>query len=338
MGKKRILYIDLMKGLSITWVVWFHTVHPDFVNYGFRMPLFFLASAIFFKPYPIKEFAEKKIYQIFIPYVVFYLLYYLFMIVSSRMSNDSFSHFDYSCILDVFKPYVRNGGPTVNPPLWFIMALMDLQFTLYILVKLIKSRTVLLLLSFVISIVSIVWLTEVPTFFQFGRAMRYIFYYAFGYLYGKDIIKIIENGGRKSLWLFCACAVVFLSKFALQTVAMPTPVSTSLVYFQITALVILLIYLFRLCQHLWIMKPLKYFGANSYIVLGMNEMILTSIRVWMEHHYGALNIPLGIANWLLTMCCLVPVIYFFNKKAPFLVGKENIFDTRLRRFKPLFRA
>lgn len=44
---KRIDYIDYLKGLSIIWVVWYHTVHPWFVDFSFRMPLFFLASGIF---------------------------------------------------------------------------------------------------------------------------------------------------------------------------------------------------------------------------------------------------------------------------------------------------
>lgn len=48
MEKKRIEYIDLLKGFSIILVVWFHTAHPAVIDYSFRMPLFFLASSIFF--------------------------------------------------------------------------------------------------------------------------------------------------------------------------------------------------------------------------------------------------------------------------------------------------
>ena len=327
--KKRILYIDLMKGLSITWVVWFHTIHPDFVNYSFRMPLFFLASAIFFKPYPIKEFAEKKVYQMLIPFVLFYLAYYIFLVISSVLSTGTWTEFDYRCILDVFKAYNGNGGPTVNPPLWFIMALLNLQILLYLCVKVFKSRLFLLSLSVAVSLCAVLCWFEVYTYFQFGRALRYFCYYVFGYLYGKDIINIIEDGGKRDYALLVTVATVFALALLVKYLVPEQKVHVVVDYFQITSLVILLIYLFRYLQHWWILKPLKYYGANSYIVLGMNEIILTTLLVAFQHSFGQLTILTGFLHWIATMVLLIPVIRFLNKHVPYLVGKENIFK-RLR--------
>lgn len=326
MGKQRILYIDLMKGLSITWVVWFHTTHPSFVNYGFRMPLFFLASAIFFKMYPIKEFIEKKVYQICIPFVFFYLIYYLFMILSYAISNNSLAGFDYSCIFDIFKPYKGNGGPTVNPPLWFIMALLNLQIILYISASLIKNRICLLFLSLAISLFASVYLFETYTYFQFGRALRYFFYYAFGYLYGKDIIKNIEENHRKSAAIFLFAASVLAVTIVSEQFLHSHNSHVVIDYFQITALVVLLIYLFRLVQNLSIMRPLKYYGSNSYIVLGCNEMILSSLLVLYLHLFGQMNVVTGFFHWILTMVFLIPVIKVCNRYIPELVGKKNFFE------------
>lgn len=333
MAKQRILYIDLLKGLSITWVVWFHTIHPAFVDYSFRMPLFFLASAIFFKPYPVREFAEKKLYQMIIPFVVFYLIYYGFMIVTSAISSGNFNDFNYSCIWDVFKRYNMNGGPSVNPPLWFIMALLNLQILLYVCVKLIRKRIILMILSFAISVYALLYLFEVYTYFQFGRALRYFCYYVFGYLYGRDIIKIIEGGQRDSKVLFAVCAGVFIVALGIKQIFVSKVCHEVVDYFQITALVILLIYLFRYAQNWWIMKPLKYYGANSYIVLGMNEMILSTLLVAFLHVFHHIDIWIGGVHWVLTMILLIPVIKFLNKYIPWLVGKQNVFDTFLRRYK-----
>lgn len=334
MAKKRILYIDLMKGLSITWVVWFHTIHPTFVDFGFRMPLFFLASAIFFKAYPLRDFIEKKIYQMLIPFLFFYLIYYVFMILSAAISTGSFDSFDYSCILDIFKAYNYNGGPTVNPPLWFIMALLDLQLIMYLFVRLHINKHLLMLIAFAVSVYASLYMFDRFTYFQFGRALRYLCYYAFGYLYGKDIIRTIESDSRRSfmMLLFTAAAV-----FSVATGFKATnPCDGCLVildYLQITSLVILLIYFFRLAQNWWIMKPLKYYGANSYIVLGMNEMILSGLLVIFMHVFGQLTIVSGFIHWLMTMALLVPVIRMLNKNVPWLVGKQNIFDTYLKRYK-----
>lgn len=333
MAKQRILYIDLMKGLSITWVVWFHTIHPDFVNYGFRMPLFFLASAIFFKAYPIREFVEKKIYQMLIPFVFFYLVYYVFMIVSEAMAEGSFESFDYSCIWDVFRPYNYNGGPKVNPPLWFIMALLDLQLLMYACVRLRINRHVLMLLAFGISVYASLVFYDQYTYFQFGRALRYFCYYAFGYLYGKKVIGIIEGAKRSSMMLFISAVIVLLATAGLQAIMHSTESHIIIDYFQITAIVILLMYLFRYAQGWSIMKPLKYYGANSYIVLGVNEIILSSLLVPFCHFFGTMTIAGGILHWLLTMVLLIPVIKVLNRYLPWLVGKQNIFDTYLQRYK-----
>lgn len=323
-----------MKGLSITWVVWFHTVHPSFVDFSFRMPLFFLASAIFFKAYPLREFAEKKIYQILIPFVFFYLVYYVFMIMSSALSSGTFEAFNYSCILDVFKSYNYNGGPSVNPPLWFIMALLNLQLLMYVCVRLHLNRHFVMLIAFIMSIYASVYLFEDFTYFQFGRSLRYFCYYAFGYLYGKNIINIIEGDSHRNyLMLLFVAAVVFSGTAGLKTINPGEASDIVLDYFQITALIILLIYFFRFAQNWWIMKPLKYYGANSYIVLGMNEMILSTLLVVFLHLFGTLTLVTGFIHWLMTMALLVPVIRILNKYVPWLVGKQNIFDTYLKRYK-----
>ena len=49
--KKRIEYIDCIKGLTILWVVVYHFGPeniPEWVTIGYRMPLFFFLSGIFF--------------------------------------------------------------------------------------------------------------------------------------------------------------------------------------------------------------------------------------------------------------------------------------------------
>lgn len=78
MGSKRIEYIDYLKGLSIIWVVWYHTAnHPEFVDYSFRIPLFFFISGIFFRTYTIKKFVKKKISTLVIPFILFYFILYI---------------------------------------------------------------------------------------------------------------------------------------------------------------------------------------------------------------------------------------------------------------------
>lgn len=325
MGKERVKYIDLMKGLSITWMVWFHTIHPDFVNYGFRMPLFFIASAIFFKPYSIKEFAEKKIYQIIVPFIFFYILYYGFMILTSCVKGIPLQSFNFGCFFEIFEPNVGNGGPTVNPPMWFIMAILNLQILLYLCVKIIKRREILMLVAFIVSLIASIDLFWVPTYFQFGRALRYFVYYAFGYAYGKDLISVFSHRLINKFAVSIFAAVLWIGTMALKSLCSNQYLQYSLEFIQIGSFVVLLMGTFSATQNWMIWKPLKYYGASSYIVLGMNEMILSSLRGWMIAFLGPLTIFTGIINWLLTMLVLIPVINSMNHFIPWLVGKENPF-------------
>ena len=73
--KKRIEYIDLMKGFCITLVVYHHAVGYfgveiiDKVLHNFRMPLYFFLAGMFFKRYScFTEFLIRKTNRILIPY------------------------------------------------------------------------------------------------------------------------------------------------------------------------------------------------------------------------------------------------------------------------------
>lgn len=41
MEKKRIEFVDHLRGLALIGVVWFHTAHPAFLDFSWRIPLFF---------------------------------------------------------------------------------------------------------------------------------------------------------------------------------------------------------------------------------------------------------------------------------------------------------
>lgn len=323
MAAKRIVYIDLLKGLSITWMVWFHTIHPNFVEFGFRMPLFFIASGIFFKAYPIKDFIEKKTFQLVIPFILFYLIYYAYLIVC--VWHKHIIDFDYSCFWEIFYPYSGNGGPTVNPPLWFISALLNLQILLYVGSQIIKNRLLLMSLAFVLSVYANMFMFDTETYFQFGRALRYLCYYAFGYLFGRDIIKLIEKS-YISLSILFICSLFSFLILMYGKEAVDNSILTCICeYIQITALVIAITCIFKVTRTWAIWKPLKYYGANSYIVLGMNEIILSTLRGWFTKYFGPLNLYTGMMHWIITLLLLIIVIESMNKYIPWLIGKKNPF-------------
>ena len=80
---KRDVVVDLVKAVGIICVVIGHSSCPEFLRsviYSFHMPLFFIASGLFFKEkylYSKKDFFVKKVKGLYIPFVCFSTLFLL---------------------------------------------------------------------------------------------------------------------------------------------------------------------------------------------------------------------------------------------------------------------
>jgi len=321
---KRIDYIDYLKGLSIIWVVWYHTIHPWFVDFSFRMPLFFLASGIFFKIVDFKIYLQKKTNQLVIPFIFFSLVYYSYLIGQSYLSNGSLKEFDFGCIWGVFKFHSGNESFTVNPPLWFICALFCQQIITWILVKTLKRRWIIAIVSVVISFIGVVYVWHLPTLFMFGRSLPYLVYYVFGNLFGKDLIKIIETKSITSYLPCIAASLIYVMSIVLKLCT--TIDSTLLTYFETFGLIILLIYLFKVIHRFRFAYPFWFYGRNSYIVLGMHEIYQTVFMIFFIHVYGEINIWIGMIQTLMSLLLLWPTIKLMNRYVPNLVGKAELMN------------
>ena len=76
MGKKRVAYLDIAKGIGIILVVWAHARGP-FSNYMylFHMPLFFLISGdLYNEDKSFKDFLFGKVKSIYIPFIMWNIL------------------------------------------------------------------------------------------------------------------------------------------------------------------------------------------------------------------------------------------------------------------------
>ena len=109
-NKQRIEYIDTLRGLCMLSIVWYHTDHPGFLEYPFYNSALFFVSGMLYKPSSGGMFLKKKFFSFLIPFVFFYLIYYLFLLSLNfvkyhSVSNDIlFSIFDVS---DVGRSQIR---------------------------------------------------------------------------------------------------------------------------------------------------------------------------------------------------------------------------------------
>lgn len=140
MGEQhRYEFIDLAKGIAIILVVVYH--FGDVVLTGssklnlmfldFRMPLYYVLSGLFFSQYSgIGEFMVKKTNKLLIPFVFFYLLASLLLIIKEWILGIPF---DFSRL-----NFVKYEHVSCNGPLWLLLSLFECGVIFYFLVNLSK--------------------------------------------------------------------------------------------------------------------------------------------------------------------------------------------------------
>ncbi len=329
MGTKRIEYLDYLKGLSIIWVVWYHTAnHPEFVNYSFRIPLFFFVSGIFFRPYPIMKFIKKKINTLVIPFILFYFIYYLFYIILWFAKYNNLSDFDFSCFFQIFDSHKGYENFTINPPLWFICALINLQILLYLSVKIFRKKIYIALFALFMTSLGVLYSFKIPTPFMFGRSLNYFIYYTAGYLIGARISTFAVNYSisTKSKLLVYISLLVIITCITTKNYGDITDLYTIKIinYIETFAIIISLMFLFNKIYQYKILAPFKFYGVNSYIVLGMHEIFHTTNYILFRNIFGEVTTTLGIIQTIITLIMLWPTIILFNKYIPQLVGKKPV--------------
>ena len=319
---KRFTYIDTLKGICVLWIVWYHTTHPDFVNYPFFNITLFFVSGILYKPHKWNIFWRKKINQLIIPFCFFYLLYYLFLLTTNYIKYHSIDNVVYT-ITDVFKMYTGNEAFIVNYPLWFICAILCMQMVMYILEKSIKVKTSLLIIVFIISTIGFYYIQWIPTPFMFGRSLPYLIYFTIGYLSKNILLSEYKLFINKNKIIF-SCIIGLISSVAVRIGSYNTFINLLFNIVEFTSISILLVYLSRLIQKTYLSRIFTYFGMYSIIVLGLHDMYLTTFKIIIQSTIGQMNLILGITNLLLTSLLLCPSIYLLNKYFPQLVGKKEV--------------
>lgn len=314
--KVRVDYVDLLKGITILWIIWIHAGSYDFGNY--RNPIFFFASGIFFKLTDAKTFFSKRVWTIIIPFLFFYISSIPFRYIVDLWDTRSFEAFNWNRILDIFKIIDRSDYLTLNVPLWFLMTLFMIQSFSFIVFRLKKW------IIFVLALLSLLFFDElesIPSLFMINNALAWFGYFAIGYLSGKPLIKYLNSLPRKvfvfllSLFILIGCIVFEQLEIADWHNLIG---KTKLIVF-----IICFMTFFSFLNGMKSLQFLRFFGKNSLIVLGAHLWILLPIerltfRLLRIHH------PLiGLGMAIATAILLVPVIIRMNKHIPLLVGKRK---------------
>lgn len=322
--KKRIEYIDCFRGLCIFWVVWYHSSHPEWVEYPFRMPALFFVSGIFFKQYEWSIFWRKKVNQYVIPFFFFYILYYFFLVAINFLKDHTVSYEIWNSITNVFTCYAGSAGYIVNYPLWFMIALLVMQLVTYTIRLVSNSNFLLLSLSAMLTILAHYWLwyIELPLFL--GKALSYYIYYAVGVVFGRKYINAMEEGNVKLSYEITALLIIVL------LVIFSCSVANSFIkdicdYTQFLIIPFVLLYVFRnYITNKLLSSILLFMGSNSLVIFGLHDMFLSIQRIIISKFCDVDNNVIGLMLVFVTIVAVYPSILLFEKYIPVLIGKKPL--------------
>lgn len=318
-SSQRIEYIDVLRGLCMVLIVWYHTNHPSLLDYPFYNTTLFFVSGMLFKPLSFSVFMNKKFWKLLIPFVFFYILYYLFLLTINMAKYHTVSNEIYASIIDVFRLYKDNDAYICNYPLWFLWALFWVQLICNYMIQFFKSFIPLFLNSLIISVIGYIFIQHIPTPFILGRSFTFVVYYISGYIF----ISLIVNKHSDNVILFASTVIWLLTLILRNYTEMPV-IPTILYCIEFISLAIILLLLCKYTTFRPLVQALSFIGINSLIVFGMHDMYLSLLRIITNNFFGEMNMVLGCINWILTLLLMVPTIYILNNHFPLLVGKKTI--------------
>ena len=337
--KKRIEYIDCIKGLTILWVVVYHFGPeniPEWVTIGYRMPLFFFLSGIFFRAKPFKDFLIRRINTLIIPFICWMLItasyYFLKYDILAPIIGIQHEPFNPS-LLDMTKLFNVHNETVhdpllINPAMWFLISLPCVQIIFWGINFFLKKKILpILLICTLLHICGIILFIkyDINGLFYIGWTLRYTIYYALGAIIGPLLIQYTQTPKHRiGIICFSIPAIILLNRIhipydhsALQILILNVG---------ILCFIPIIFAIFQYIPRIKISKGLSFFGKNSLVILATHWTLMDVFRVLIEKglkqtfdphiYYCCLFIFICIASFVL--------IIIVNKYFPILGGKKDL--------------
>ena len=311
--------IDCIKGFAILWIVWVHTIHPDFISTPIRNPLFFFLSGMFFKQYPFKMFFERRIQAFIVPFFFFYAISYLFQIGVHYWNSGELLSFDFLCLFDFLEWHNKIDYLSINIPLWFLFGLFWIQLIFLCILQVTTKRIYIAIVSLLIGIAGyFLSRSDISLPFMLVGSFRFFIFFALGYLLGQNLLKLVENRKTEIPLGIISLTVFIILIFS--NLDVTKYVHSMLLFIPFVPIVFIF---FHRTYKLKIFKIFDFYGKNSLIVLGAHSLIHTINKdVWINI-FNEKPILFGIIDLILTIITLYFIIIFLNKYTPQFVGKSR---------------
>lgn len=213
---ERINWIDIARGIGIILVIYGHLISPEshrYLIYAFHMPLFFFLSGLVFKPAfdkSLKEIVVKNFKQLMIPYFLFAIFTYLYVVITKPNPDLSPGGIGWQ-LFGMLYGSGSNGMLGFNVVLWFLPCLFVTRIGFSILTRNVFKSTYLLGILFTISILGYILSKVAPWIklpFGLEIALTGIVFFGLGNLW-KRRVRVIEYFNRYRIPLLFVGLIIF---------------------------------------------------------------------------------------------------------------------------------
>ncbi len=331
--KKRIDWIDTLRGLAMFLVVWGHnqkngTLIRKYI-YSFHMPIFFFISGLTFgenDKLPFKDYVKKRVKGLIIPYLFLNIICYIIKVI--YFNTGIIDEFDYiRAFFGIF--YSSNKIlPTPCNPSWFLVSIFIVDILFYLLKKYTKndfqlglSCTICALISYVNSLSKF----QIKTPFHIEAVLMGTMFYFLGYLFIKNIKKfefILKDKFRMLSYGLTIGSIGFITAYVNRRVSMDGNLYGSITLFFTSSIctifgLILFVNMFMKKSHF-----IKIIGQNTIFYLGYHYMLALVLMKFYPKLFNSnlytLLVSIGIT------VVLYPLSILVKKYCPILIGKINI--------------
>lgn len=326
MGRDRTL--DIVKGIGIVLVVLGHTsnILHNWI-YSFHMPLFFMLSGMFHKNEKnYKEFLDKKIKSLLVPYFTFGIVLLLFWFFIGRFFGESAIRKTplINCLVGLLYSNEIEGISSMEfaPYIWFLTCLFVIENIFYFLVKIIKKKKYFIFVGIIFVIFSnILSMTlEIPFPWNIDRALKDLLFYGFGYFY-LDFFREKINLKKDLIIGMIMFLLNIMMYFLLSNRGY---LSKEIMYIGGGILGgIATIKIFRCLKR---NKILEFLGINTLVIFafhGRAGSIIKLILLLLNININEETFYLDIVVTSLKILLCIPLIFIFNKYFSFFIGKNR---------------
>ncbi|MBF8807821.1 MAG: acyltransferase family protein [Enterococcus lacertideformus] len=213
---KEVQYINYAKGIGIALVVLGHIGFLEQYIYAFHMPFFFFLSGFLLsniEKKKTKRFVNDKVKRLLIPYFSFSIVSFLYWLCIEK-NLRSVAIKPTKAFMNILFPSVGDKY-VYNVPLWFLIALFITIILVFLAIKYIKNKYILLILSLLLFIC--IGNNPHPRFFELSIALSGgQFFLLLGFfsreIIGKDL-KSLQNKSDKylviTLFVSLLCIILF---------------------------------------------------------------------------------------------------------------------------------